>query len=172
MIRIFFTLLIVAVSLTAKAQYISPTDLLHMNALWQINDPHCDKNTYDYLMTVDSSWIPRSKPTIDDKGYMSIIGYTKDHKNWYLPTEEMITLAIERGTVKKSLSYRFTDPNTWAKYNKQMMDMNATKLGSAPSNGGQQTIYQVNDIGFVLTEYPPGIKGDDRTFEVTLLKGD
>ena len=172
MTRTFLTLIIIAVCLKVQAQYISPTDLLQMNKLWQINDPHCDRDTYQYLITIDPNWIPRSKPTIDEKGYMSIIGYTKDHKSWYLAFEDQIVLSIERGTLKKTIRYSFTEIDTWNKYNSQMVLMNAVKLGSGPANGGAQTIYTVNDLVFSLIEYPPGINGADRTYQVSILHSD
>ncbi|HEY4324382.1 MAG TPA: hypothetical protein VGN20_10365 [Mucilaginibacter sp.] len=155
-----------------KAQYISPTDLLQMHKLWQINDPHCDRNTYEYLLTVDKNWVPTGKPTNDEKGYTSIIGYSKDRKTWYQPNECQIMLSLDRGTMKKAMAYTFTETETWKQYNQQMIIMNATQLGSGPSNGGKQTIYQINDIVFILAEFPPGVNGNDRSYQVLLLRGD
>jgi len=172
MTRTLLTLLFFVVCLKVHAQYIAPTDLLQMNKLWQDNDPHCDRNTYSYLTTVDPNWIPRSKPTIDEKGYISIIGYTRDHKNWYLPFEDQLTLTVAPGTTKKAILYSFTEIDTWNKYNSQMVLMNAVKVGSGPLQGGLQTIYTVNDIAFILTEYPPGINGADRVYQVTVTHND
>jgi hypothetical protein len=172
MIKTFLTLMIISACLSVHAQYIAPADLLQMNKLWQDNDPHCDRNAYQYLMTVDTNWVPRSKPTVDAKGYISIIGYTRNHKSWYLPFEDQLTLTIAPGTLKKALIYSFTEIDTWNKYNSQMVLMNAVKVGSGPSQGGLQSIYTVNDVGFILVEYPPGINGSDRTYQVTILHND
>jgi hypothetical protein len=154
-----------------KAQYISPTDLLQMHRYWQAKDPEFNKNTYKYLATVDKRWVPQAAPTINDKGYTMVLGYAKEDKKWFQPGECLMMFTIDRGTLKKSILYQFTEQDTWLEYKKQMELMNAVRLGGGPNEGGQQTIYQVNDIVFILIEFPPGVVGIDRTYQVTLMHG-
>jgi hypothetical protein len=160
-----------SLSFLSKGQTISPTDLMQMNRLWQANVPHCDRTTVQYLLSVDSNWKPRGKPTVDESGYMLLLGYSRDHKDWYNPTEVQVTLSFERGTLKKSLIYGFTDETKWNAYLAQMVKMGATKLGSGPSQGGQQTMFQINDLVFILIEFPPGTNGTDKSYQVCLMRG-
>ncbi|MCJ8210813.1 hypothetical protein MUY27_13935 [Mucilaginibacter sp. RS28] len=153
------------------SQNISPTDLIQLHKAWQMNDPHADKLVYDYLMSVDKNWRLRERPTIDEKGFTAIYGYTKDQRQWYKPEECILMVSLDVGPpASKGILYGFTDPDTWNQYKKQMITMEATKLGAGSANGGQQTTYTINDIAFTLTEFPPGINGPDRCYQVSILK--
>lgn len=165
-LALFFCL----ITMLGYAQHVAPKDLIQMHKLWQMNDPHCDKNTYDYLMTVDKNWALQTKPTLDKAGFTMLLGYSKDGKSWYQPEECHIMVSLEVGQPnKKSILYGFTEVDTWNEYNKQMLLMNADKLGSGPSQGGVQTIYTVNDIAFILTDFPPGVMGTDRCYQVSVM---
>lgn len=161
---IAFTLLTTPVT----AQYIAPSDLVKINTYWQMNDPDIVKNVYTYLTSVDNKWKLLVKPSSDANGYTAIFGYSKDGKGWYIPDECHLTIMSNGG--QKVIFYMFTDADTYNIYTKQMALMEATKVGSGPNNGGSQTIYKVNDIVFTLAEFPPGINGTDRVYQISILK--
>ena len=166
-----FVICLLCLSTVASAQHISPTDLMQMNRLWQINDPHCDRTTIQYLLSVDSNWRPHGKPTVDASGYMLTMGYSRDHKSWFNPTEVQITLSVERGTLNKAIIYGFIDATTWDSSLAHMVKMGAEKLGSNPSPGGKQTMFKINDLVFILTEFPPGTNGIDKSYQVLIMRG-
>src|ERR1700731_2638957 len=125
-------LLVLALFLYANhlmAQHISPIQLLKMNGYWQMNDPSCVKLTHDYLMTIDTNWGPNQKEPLNDQNSCVLsFGYSKDRKVWYQQGECSITMILDRPTNHKSLTYAFTEMDTWAEYNKQMGVMNAIRL--------------------------------------------
>lgn len=166
----YLVICLLCLSTLVNAQHISPTDLMQMNRLWQVNDPHCDRTTIQYLLSVDSNWRPHGKPTVDASGYMLVMGYSRDHKSWFNPMEVQITLSVERGTLKKTIVYGFTDDATWDAYLAQMMKMGAEKLGSGTSDGGKQTMFQINDLVFILKEFPPGANGTDKSYQVWIMR--
>jgi len=45
---------------------------------------------------------------------------------------------------------------------------NAKRITEGSVNGGHQVIYKVNDIVIFLKEFPPGINGDDRIYQVQM----
>lgn len=169
--RKYFILLALCFTITSlKAQQISPSDLIQLFKYWQINDRHADKNVFDYLQTLDKNWLLRAKPKVDQNGFVAYYGYTQDQKTWYLPDEYKIMVSQLSPTYNKTILYTFASPNTWEDYKKQMDKMGASKVGSGPSGGGQQTMYVINDWVFALVEFPPGINGPDRTYQVGVFK--
>ncbi|WDF54891.1 hypothetical protein [Mucilaginibacter sp. KACC 22063] len=169
--RYIATIAFCILTTTSFSQHISPTDLLQLHRYWQMNDPRADKSVYDYLMTVDNGWRLRERPILNEKGFTAIYGYSRDHKEWYKPEECNLTVALDVGPpYVKAILYGFTDPDTWNEYKKQMQLMEATKLGTRSANGGQQTTYTINDIAFTLTEFPPGINGADRCYQVSIMR--
>lgn len=50
-----------------------------------------------------------------------------------------------------------------------MVLMEAVSLQTTHFNGGTQYTYEVNDIGIVLSEFPPGINGPNRVYQVLLM---
>ncbi len=47
--------------------------------------------------------------------------------------------------------------------------MNATKLSTIAQDGGTRSIYTLNGIAFILVDFPPGLQGPDRTFQVGIM---
>jgi|GEM_PF-5581508 len=132
--RRYFILLALCFTITnLKAQQISPNDLIQLFKYWQVNDPHADKNVFDYLQLVDKNWLLRAQPTLDQNGFRAYYGYTKDHKTWYLPEEYKIMVSLMSRSYKKSILYTFASPDTWEDYKLQMDKMGASKVGSGPS---------------------------------------
>jgi hypothetical protein len=168
--RYSIIIMLLLIGYGSKAQHVSPTQLLQMNGYWQMNDSLCIKLTHDYLMTIDKNWAPNKKePLNDQKSFVISFGYSKDRRVWYQPGECELAISLNRVTNIKSLSYIFTESDTWDEYNKQMKLMSAIKIGSGVGDGGEQSIYTVNDIAFVLVKYPPGINGVNATYRVTLM---
>lgn len=162
-------MLLCLISIHATAQEILPTELLQIYKYWQMNVAGFDKNTYDYIQTVDKQWQLRMEPKKSEYGLDLIFGYHKDQV-WYKDDECRLMLSYDRrDKSQKGIMYQFTDTDNWQRYNRQMLLMDAEKVGSGPNQGGQQTIYTVNDIAFSLCEYPPGVNGDDRCFSVSIF---
>ena len=152
---------------------LSPTELFQVYKYWQMDDPEFYKYTFNYLMTVDNHWYPLFEPIRDDKEFLMELGYMlipQDHNSWYKNKEYFLAFIWDKTANTKTTKYRFTDRETWNKFANQMIVMNAAKQPSRPFEGGNSTVYFVNDISFMLIEYPPGINGDDATFEVQLQK--
>jgi hypothetical protein len=172
---IFLILMFLILHQSSKSQNISPTELLQLNKNWQMNDPDCGKYTHQYLKSIDAKWAMQGPPQRDkdNRGMTIMWCYSKDGKTWFHPAECNILASLDYGTPdKKSILYTFTDVETWTLYNKQMEIMNAIKLGNGASDGGYQTTYKVNDIAFILTEFPPGINGVERSYRVAILRAD
>ncbi|MDB5117005.1 MAG: hypothetical protein JWQ79_2497 [Mucilaginibacter sp.] len=94
--------------------------------------------------------------------------YAKDN-TWYKDGECKLLLSYDPAIpAPKLVVYSFTDIETWQKYNKQMELMNAIKIAHGPVDGGYQMIYKVNDIVIFLLEFPPGVNGVDRVYQVNL----
>ena len=151
-----------------KAQEISPTDLFQIYKVWQMNDPNYYKYTYQYLMTVDKHWTV-AYPPIEKDGLMLVFGFKLDSAKWYKPHEYELSLVNDHTRpVPKEVIYSFTDITLWNIYNHQMELMNAKRITEGSVDGGHQVIYKVNDIVIFLKEFPPGINGDDRIYQVQM----
>jgi hypothetical protein len=163
-----FVLLLLLSAVTLKAQSIKPTDLFQIYKYWQMDVKGYDKNTYDYIKTIDAHWGLRLDPQIDANGLMLLMGYYKDNA-WYNDEECRIMLSFDKTQRSpKSVMYVFADSETWTIYNAQMITMNAVKILSQQIQGGQQSVFQINGIVIYLTDYPPGINGKDRTYQVLI----
>jgi hypothetical protein len=160
---------IIVCSVNLKAQDITPTDLFQVYKYWQMDVVGWDKNTYDYIQTIDKQWGLRLPPQKDDKGLTLLLGYFKD-KKWYEDEECRIMLSYDN-TLRspKCVLYRFINQDTWLSYQRQMDIMSAQSLITQPNQGGIQSVYRVNDINIFLTDFPPGINGTDRTYQVMLV---
>ncbi|WP_309332940.1 hypothetical protein [Mucilaginibacter sp.] len=168
-------MLLSSVNLKAQEtpQDISPTVLLQVYKYWQGDDEQFWKYTVKYLMTDDNHWYPLAEPHIFDGTLMIFMGYMLiplDHDSWYKNKEYHLDLLWDKNQNSKLVSYNFTSQDTWNKYNAQMELMNAVKLGDRPFQGGNSTFYAVNDINFMLVEFPPGINGDDKTYRVQISR--
>lgn len=153
----------------ASAQEIAPTDLFQIYKLWQANDPQFAKNTYDFIGAMDKHWSLRAPLTKDDTGLSMYFGFYYGNNSWYKDNECNLMISFDRRQkTPKTIMYIFPDSSTWDRYIKQMELMEAVKLGDKPINGGKSSAYKVNDIGILLIEFPPGINGIDRTYEVQL----
>jgi len=152
------------------AQYISPVDLIQLYKYSQLDEPKFGQSAYKYLKTVDAKWTLMGNPTTDNDGVAVDYAYSKDGKSWYQPDSYHLIVSHEYGPPdQRAIIYLFKEIDTWELYNKQMVLMNAEKIGNGPNGGGQQTIYTVNDIAFILVEFPPGINGVDQTYKVTIM---
>lgn len=153
----------------AIAQQIKPYDLIQIYKYSLLNEPKYGQNTYTYLKTsVDTHWRPTGYPTIDKDGSSVDFAFVSDDNKRAEPFVLMISHNYRPD--QRAVLYMFKGTDIWELYKKQMALMNATTVGSGPAQGGgQQTVYTVNDIGFVLKEFPPGINDAEATYSVTIL---
>jgi len=156
------------ISANTKAQNIAPTNLFEVYKTWQMDDPNYYKYAYQYLMTVDKHWTVAIPP--DEKNGLSLVFcYKLDSTNIYKPHEyELDWMNDKTRPIPKGILYSFTDISLWNSYNQQMEQMNATKVTEGTYEGGHQVIYKVNDIVIFLRDFPPGINGDDRVYQVQM----
>ncbi len=133
-----------------------------------MDDPIYYKYAYQFVMTVDKHRT-LAYPPIKKDGMTLIFGYKVDIDNWYKAHEYELSLINDKTSpVPKIVLYSFTDLKLWNLYNEQMEIMNAKRITEGTSNGGHQTIYKVNDIVIFLRDFPPGINGEDRVYQVQL----
>lgn len=165
--KIIIIIVLVLCSINLKAQQISPTDLFQYFKYWRMNDPHYDKNTYDYIQTVDKDWQLRIPPMKSDTSFTILFEYYKD-KQWVNGDECKLMFDYNKINTHKSLMYEFTDRSLWENYNQQMRLMNAISLATFKINGGNEMVWSVNDITIHITDFPPGINGIDATYEVMI----
>jgi hypothetical protein len=129
-----------------------------------------DKNTYDYIQTLDKQWQLRATPEKTEHGLMLTFGYYKD-KVWYKDEEYHLMLDNDKNEkVPKSLMFQFTDYDSWKRYNRQMALMDAVSLQTIKQNGGVTQTFEINDIIVHLSEFPPGINGPDRVYQVMITR--
>jgi hypothetical protein len=166
--KILIIVVLVLSSISLKAQQISPTDLFDIYKVWETNDPIYYKYAYQDVKTVDKRWTLAYAP--DEKnGMVLIFGFKLDSTKWYKPAECELSLVNDHTRpIPKGINYAFTDIATWNMYNHQMVAMNAKRIADGSVGGGHQVIYQLNDLVIFLKEFPPGINGDDRIYEVQL----
>lgn len=149
-----------------QAQEILPTELFQIFKFWTMDIANFDKNTYDYIQTIDKQWELRIPPQRNENGVDLLMGY-HDDKVWYKDNELKIILSYDKKLKgSKSVLYQFTDRNIWLRYNRQMEVMNATSLLSKSVQGGQQEVFEVSGITIYLTEFLPGINGVERSYQV------
>lgn len=166
--RLLIITLFCFISIYARAQEILPTELFQIYKYWQMDVSGFDKNTYDYVQTIDKQWGLRIPPQKDENGITLLFGYFKD-KAWYKDEEYRMMLTYDKKSRSpKGILYSFTNIDTWLNYKKQMEVMNAESLATQPSQGGIQSTYRVNDIIIYLTDFPPGIQGPNRTYQALL----
>jgi len=150
-----------------------PTELIQVYKTWLIDDPDFYKYTFRYLMTVDNHWYPLFEPIRNDEEFLMDLGYMfvpKDFNSWYKNKEYMLALIWDKRSNAKVAKYKFLSRTTWDKYLNQMGLMNAVKQEPRSFEGGNSTVYIVNNLSFMLIEFPPGINGEDATFEVQIQK--
>lgn len=164
------TLALGLLSIHSPAQQIKPTDFIQLYKYYQLNESKFGKSAFEYLQTVDTKWSIASNPTINEKGVTVDFAYSKDGKAWYQPEVYHLMFSHDYGPPsQRAIVYTFKESETWTLFNGQMVLMNAKKIGSSPNTGGSQTIYIVGNMVFTLAEFPPGINGDERSFQVTLM---
>jgi len=155
---------------SAIAQNIKPYDLIQLYKYSQVNESQYGKSIYQYLSTVDTGWKLTAKPIVDESSSTVDYAYTKTGKSWFEPESHHLMVTRTYGPpVLNSVIYIFKDIELWKAYSTQMVTMNATKLGITVQDGGTRTLYSLNGIGFILVDFPPGIQGPDRTFEVMIV---
>ena len=155
-------------STIAKAQKISPTDLLQIYKYWNMEGSDYGNSTVTYIHSIDENWKIRVPPQKDDHSLSLLFGYLKNN-SWVHDKECNIMLSFDRSqSYSKQILYIFNDPETWTNYNDQMVSMNAISIATHVANGGKTSYYQVMDIEINLTEFPPGINGPDKTYQVQI----
>lgn len=166
--RLLLLALMGVLALTVKAQYISPTDLMQLHKYFIMKDQRFAYDTNDYLHTVDQNWIGE-KPAHEGQANVYLWFYYKDKKELQSSFAFMGGV-YDAGTSNetKSVVYRFAGTRIWTEYLGQMQLMKAQNYGSNPLEGGNCTTYVVNNLMFRLIEYPPGVNGNESTYEVRL----
>jgi len=152
----------------ARSQEIAPTDLFKIYKTWQMDDPNYYKYTYQYLMTIDKHWMVAIPPDEKD-GLLLVFCYKPDSIKIYKPHEYELTWINDKTrAIPKGILYSFTNATLWNSYNQQMEEMNAKRVTEGSYEGGHQVIYKVNDIVIFLRDFPPGINGDDRVYQIQM----
>ena len=163
-------MLLSVISVCAKAQDFLPTELFQIFKFWQMDVKDYDRNTWDYIQTVDKQWQLRMIPQKTDHSFQLFLGYYKD-KVWYKDEEYGLMLDYDaKEKVPKSVTYQFTDYDSWKRYNRQMALMDAKSLQTINQNGGTTHTFQINDLVVHLSEFPPGINGVDRVYQVMIVR--
>lgn len=153
------------------AQVINPTELLQVYKNAVLKEPKFGLSAYHYIRTLDDRWNLQGKPDEDSQGVTVHYSFSKDQKAWYQPEVYHIMIVQQYGPPEqRTVLYRFKELATWISYNQQMTLMNAAKQDTRASQGGQQTIYTVNDIAIILTDFPPGINGAEETYQVSITQ--
>jgi hypothetical protein len=168
--KLFTTLTLLFICYCSHAQEILPNELFQVYKFWMMDIKGFDKNTYDYIQTVDKQWELRIPPQRNDNGVELLMGYYKD-KVWYKDEECKLMLTLDRSMKSpKGIMYQFTEFDTWQRFKRQMQIMNATSLLTKENQGGMMSVFEVNDILIYLTEFPPGINGVDRVYQVLVTQ--
>jgi hypothetical protein len=170
--RIILLLALLASTAVLRAQEIAPLDFVQLYQYFQADLPRFAYNTNDYLMTVDKNWIGEA-PDKSPQGDVYIWGYYTNRKTYHerYGLIGAVFFKQDHSVDRKLFTYLFTGKALWEKYQKQMVLMNATELNRETDNGGLVINYAVNDLMFSLVEYPPGIKGNQASYEARLYKG-
>jgi hypothetical protein len=166
-----FTLLVLLciIAVTSNAQQIKPYDLIQLYKFFQLKEDKFSLSAYQYLHTVDTCWKPTANPIFTEKDATADFGYVKNGK-YYMPETYHLMMTRTYGPpLQNAIVYSFKELDLWTSYLGQMTLMNATKLGSMVQDGGTRTIYTVNGIAFILVDFPPGVQGQERTFQVSIL---
>ncbi|HWZ34520.1 MAG TPA: hypothetical protein VNW51_00090 [Mucilaginibacter sp.] len=158
------------VAQTAIAQQIKPYDLIQLYKYSQLKEDQYGKGVYQYLSTVDTGWKLTLKPILTDTNAIVDYCYTKTGHSWYMPeTYHLMVTRTYGPPVQNGVIYGFKELDLWTSYIGQMNLMNATKIGTIVQGGGTRTFYTVNDIAFMLIDFPPGVQGPERTYQVTIM---
>ena len=158
-------------ALLSHAQLIQPQDLYSVNSVWQSDAVDADREAYKAIKLIDNNWSLTGKPTSDSNGFLAIYGFTKDHKQWYKSGTCVLILMVDPSKpLHKTLIYQFTEKSTWDMYRNQIDAMHPTVFGAGPHDGGNNIAYKVNGLIIGLTDYPPGIKDEERTYQVQIWK--
>lgn len=152
------------------AQELLPTELFQVWKYWNMNTLDYDRNTYEYLQTVDKHWQLKMPPHKDANEFRLLLGYYRDTA-WYKDDEYNLFLYYDRNSKSpKSVTYQFSNAETWKLFGRQMELMGADKVYATQSGGGVQTFYGVNDLSITLREYPPGINAAVRIYQVSIMQ--
>jgi hypothetical protein len=148
------------------AQEILPTELFQVFKFWTMDIANFDKNTYDYIQTVDKQWELRVDPEPTENGINLYMGY-QVNKAWYKDNECKIMLTYNKSMKNpKAVLYQFTEAENWNRYNRQMQVMEAVGLMNKTVQGGTMRVYEAGNILIYLTEFLPGINGVERSYQV------
>lgn len=155
------------------AQTIKPYDLLQLYKYSELKEDKYGLSAYRYLTSLDTGWRPTANPILTDKDATVSFAYTKNGKSWYKPESYHITISRTYSNPQSNgLVYKFTESELWNAYIYQMSIMNATTVGSNTRDGAKVTIYTVNGLAFAFSDFPPGLQGPDRTYQITIMTGD
>jgi hypothetical protein len=157
----------------AIAQVIKPTELLKLYQYTLLKEPKFGLSAYQYLRSVDDRWNLGGKPLENTQGVTVLYNFSLDRQSWYQPDAYTILISQDYGPPESRIvKYRFKEQVTWDTYIQQMSQMGAVKISTRTISGGQETQYSVKDITFILGDFPPGIHGSDRTYEISIMHVD
>lgn len=168
--RFLYVLTFCFIAIKANAQQIKPYDLIQIYKCSQVKEDKFGKSVYQYLNSVDTGWKLTTKPILTDNDATADYSYTKTGHSWYMPeTYHLMVTRTYGPPLQHTVMYSFKELELWTSYLGQMTVMNAVKLGSVVQDGATRTMYTLNGIAFVMVDFPPGIQGPERTFQVSIM---
>ena len=139
----------------AQAQFISPTELGKIFALWSLNS---QQDLYAYIQSLDSGW------KYDPSGFKA---EQNDVAARWLYISEPYQVAVidltdvrQSGTNINKVSYTTSNKTFFYRYVTRFQESTFKVVyAGTQSDGSHRMVYQNGDIFFILTEDPPTSSG-------------